>query len=162
MVGVNFNHITDFFFLDICKKILLLAVAQTALGADGCVRSNALTSYCACFLVTLRRTPLCHSVCLELYSAVSWWFSCWPTAAVNVDVTIKKYWGPTEKWSSLSCRIWFVKLALVDTMCAFSVALVFMCVENSLTCRLVIGCPPVLATAFTLLFFSLQALFNLV
>lgn len=49
-----------------------------------------------------------HDKCVwsELYSVVSWWFSCWPTLAENVDVTIKKYWAPTERSSSLSCRIW--------------------------------------------------------
>lgn len=60
----------------------------------------------AAFKVLPHLFLLC-SVWPELYSTVSWWFSCWPTHLVKVNVTTKTYWASTEKSSSLSCRIWY-------------------------------------------------------
>lgn len=66
-----------------------------------------------CLHTICYNTFLFHSVWLELYSVLSWWFSCWPAVVVNVDVTIKKSWAPTEKSSSLSFRIWYAVILCV-------------------------------------------------
>lgn len=66
-----------------------------------------------CLHTICYNTFLFRSVWLELYSVLSWWFSCWPALVVNVDVTIKKSWAPTEKSSSLSFRIWYAVILCV-------------------------------------------------
>lgn len=103
-------------------NVVISTLVEMSGGADSWKLTDAFNALCASagaklsddswpvFLGCLWRVVTLlsfHSVWLELCSVVSWWLSCWPTPVGKVDVTIKKYWAPTEKSSPLNYRIWY-------------------------------------------------------